>query len=138
LPQHQEPTSANDSEYRGRVSVACRLDGWPKTAPVSLQKQPCQCATNAVKLERKRSRINENHHYPAAHNGLVAGSSPAGPTNDFRGLQGTCPLRFFLNQRNNQRYLFRRWPGRNSIGSATQMGRMVMTVGVPKRLLTDA
>jgi hypothetical protein len=66
------------SEYRGRVSPAYRLEGCPKTAPVSHQKRPCQCATNAIKLERKRGRINEAHHYPAAHNGLVAGSSPAG------------------------------------------------------------
>jgi hypothetical protein len=27
--------------------------------------------------------MNGSDLYPAAHNGLVAGSSPAGPTNDF-------------------------------------------------------
>jgi len=36
--------------------------------------------TNAIEPERKRSKINEADRYPAAHNGLVAGSSPAGPT----------------------------------------------------------
>src|ERR1700722_11055023 len=39
---------------------------------------------------------------PAAHNGLVAGSSPAGPTNDFRGLRPHRTLRFFVNQSINQ------------------------------------
>ncbi len=36
--------------------------------------------TNAIERGRKRSKINEAGRYPAAHNGLVAGSSPAGPT----------------------------------------------------------
>src|SRR5882757_2511194 len=50
------------------------------TAPVSHQKRPHQNETNTIESERKRSKINEADHYPAAHNGLVAGSSPAGPT----------------------------------------------------------
>jgi hypothetical protein len=37
-------------------------------------------ATNTIELERNRSKINETDRYSAAHNGLVAGSSPAGPT----------------------------------------------------------
>jgi len=36
--------------------------------------------TNATESKRKHSKINEADHYPVAHNGLVAGSSPAGPT----------------------------------------------------------
>src|ERR1700694_4274869 len=59
---------------------AYRLDRWPRTAPVSHQKRPRQSPTNAIELERKCSEINETDHYPVAHNGLVAGSSPAGPT----------------------------------------------------------
>ena len=51
-----------------------------RTAPVSHQKQPQQGATNAIKSKRKRSKFNDRDHYPPAHNGLVAGSSPAGPT----------------------------------------------------------
>jgi len=50
-------------------------------APVSHQKQPHQNATNAIEIEQKRGKINEADRYSAAHNGLVAGSSPAGPTN---------------------------------------------------------
>jgi hypothetical protein len=50
------------------------------TAPVSHQKQPDQTKTNTIESEQKRSKINEADRYSAAHNGLVAGSSPAGPT----------------------------------------------------------
>ena len=44
------------------------------------QKRPRQNATNAIKPKRKRKKINEPDRYPVAHDGLVAGSSPAGPT----------------------------------------------------------
>jgi hypothetical protein len=60
--------------------AAYRLDGWSKTAPVSHQKQPHQNATNAIEIKQKRIKINEPDRYSAAHNGLVAGSSPAGRT----------------------------------------------------------
>jgi hypothetical protein len=36
-----------------------------------------------VKFYEKPSKFSGGGHYPAAHNGLVAGSSPAGPTSDF-------------------------------------------------------
>jgi len=49
-------------------------------APVSLQKGPEQSRTNASDFKRKLNKYNKTEHYPAAHNGLVAGSSPAGPT----------------------------------------------------------
>jgi len=48
------------------------------TAPVSHQKRPHRNATNAIECKRNRSKINEADRYPPAHNGLVAGSSPAG------------------------------------------------------------
>jgi hypothetical protein len=35
---------------------------------------------NAIERRRKHSKINEPNLYPPAHNGLVADSSPAGPT----------------------------------------------------------
>jgi hypothetical protein len=47
-----------------------------RTAPVPHQ----QSATNAIKGKRKHSEINEADRFTAAHNALVAGSSPAGPT----------------------------------------------------------
>src|SRR5258708_7176934 len=56
-----------------------------RTAPVSHQKLPQQSATNAIKGNRKHSEINEAARFTAAHNGLVTGSSPAGPTNKIRG-----------------------------------------------------
>src|SRR6202040_677151 len=49
-------------------------------APVSHQKQPDRNTTNAIEIKQKYSKINEADRYSAAHNGLVAGSSPAGPT----------------------------------------------------------
>jgi hypothetical protein len=53
-----------------------------RTASASHQKRPHQNATNTISLWRNRSKISEADRYPPAHNGLVAGSSPAGPTND--------------------------------------------------------
>jgi hypothetical protein len=50
------------------------------TAPVSLQKRRNQSATNAIEFKQNDSKINKPDRYSAAHNGLVAGSSPAGPT----------------------------------------------------------
>jgi hypothetical protein len=47
------------------------------TAPVSHQQRRNRSATNATGLKQKDSNINEADRYPAAHNGLVAGSSPA-------------------------------------------------------------
>jgi hypothetical protein len=43
---------------------------------------PNQSATNAIEFKRKDSKINEPDRYSAAHNGLVAGSSPAAPTDE--------------------------------------------------------
>jgi len=40
---------------------------------------------NAIELKQKCTKINEADQYPAAHNGLVAGSSPAGPTSKING-----------------------------------------------------
>jgi hypothetical protein len=63
------------------VSIQNRQgSGFRNAAPVSHQKQPHQNATNAIEIEQKRSKINEADRFTAAYNGLVAGSSPAGPT----------------------------------------------------------
>ncbi len=65
------------------VSIQNRQgSGFRSAAPVSHQKQPHQNATNAIEIEQNCSKINEADRYSAAHNGLVAGSSPAGPTNE--------------------------------------------------------
>src|SRR5258708_9619449 len=56
-----------------------------RTASVSHQKLPQQSATNAIKGNRKHSEINEADRFTAADNGLVTGSSPAGPTNKISG-----------------------------------------------------
>jgi hypothetical protein len=58
------------------------------TAPVSHQKQPDQNATNATEIKQNHSKINRPDRYPVAHNGLVAGSSPAGPTSQINRLSG--------------------------------------------------
>ena len=63
-----------------------------ETAPVSHQKRLERNATNAIESKRKCRKINEPARYPVAHNGLVAGSSPAGPTSIFNCLS-TPPLR---------------------------------------------
>jgi hypothetical protein len=66
-------------------------------APVSHQKQPHQNATNAIEIEQKRGKINEADRYSAAHNGLVAGSSPAGSTRNQR--LGPCCFSAHLSHR---------------------------------------
>jgi hypothetical protein len=45
------------------------------------QKRPERSATDEIISRRKPRNINESDRWSAAHNGLVAGSSPAGPTN---------------------------------------------------------
>jgi hypothetical protein len=49
-------------------------------APASHQKWLDRSMTNALETKPKRNKIDEPDRYPVAHNGLVAGSSPAGPT----------------------------------------------------------
>ena len=49
-------------------------------APVSHQKRRERNATKTIGLEQNRRKLNGADQYSAAHNGLVAGSSPAGPT----------------------------------------------------------
>ncbi|WP_316189980.1 MULTISPECIES: hypothetical protein, partial [unclassified Bradyrhizobium] len=58
------------------------------TAPDSHQKRRHRSASNAIEIKPKHSKINEGNQYSAAHNGLVAGSSPAGPTKNISILLG--------------------------------------------------
>jgi hypothetical protein len=57
-----------------------------RTAPVSHQKRSGRSITNAIEIEQKLSKINKPDRHPPAHNGLVAGSSPAGPTSQINCL----------------------------------------------------
>jgi len=50
----------------------------PVTAPVSHQKRCDRNVPNAIEIKQEHRKINEAERYPAAHNGLVSGSSPAG------------------------------------------------------------
>jgi hypothetical protein len=50
------------------------------TAPVSRQNRPNRSATIAIGLRQNESNSNEADRYPIAHDGLVAGSTPAGLT----------------------------------------------------------
>jgi hypothetical protein len=58
-----------------------RLTSKNEAAPVSHQKQPDRNATNAIETKQSLRKINEADRCSAAHNGLVAGASPAGPAN---------------------------------------------------------
>jgi hypothetical protein len=53
-----------------------------RAAPVSHQKRSDQDATDATKIERKQSKINEPIRHSPAHNGLVAGRVLPGPPID--------------------------------------------------------
>ncbi len=55
-----------------------------RTAPVSHQKRPERSEMNAREIPQMRRKINDDGLYPPAHNGLVAGSSPAGPTSGIK------------------------------------------------------
>ncbi|UPK06965.1 hypothetical protein [Bradyrhizobium sp. 170] len=72
----ESPTPAG-IEFQCPAAIAHRPNRELVTAPVSHQKRPHRNATNAIERRRKRSKINEADRYSAAHNGLVAGSSPA-------------------------------------------------------------
>jgi hypothetical protein len=74
---------ADSKSWLGARYGSCSWFRLLTTAPVSHQKRSLQNATNAIESKRKHSKINEPDHYLVAHNGLVAGSSPAGPTSVF-------------------------------------------------------
>ena len=76
-----------------------------RTAPVSHQKRLGRSITNAIEIERKRSKINKADRYSAAHNGLVGGSSPPGPTK-FRCFRVACTRMFAFDSRQS---LVNRW-----------------------------
>ena len=77
--------------YANRTSFA------PETIPPS--------AINAAKHHKKYRIINDRIPFPTAHNGLVAGSSPAGPTKNISTLLGLrCPRRDHRT-RNRTRYV---------------------------------
>ena len=68
---------------RSRISrtvITC----FPITAPVSHQKRPQRDATNALDFSQMCRKINGSDLYSAAHNGLVGGSNPPGPTTQSR------------------------------------------------------
>jgi hypothetical protein len=69
--------------------------GFSGAAPVSHQKPLERHATNAKKIKQNRSKINEADRYPAAHDGLVAASSPAGPAS----LRSLSELRLLPRKR---------------------------------------
>jgi predicted nucleic acid-binding protein len=75
---------------RHRLDLTSRLSEERETTAPH-QKRRERNATNAIEIKRKSSKINEFDRYPAAHNGLVAGWSPAGPTSDYRGLYYCIP-----------------------------------------------
>src|SRR6267154_4007098 len=68
--------------WRNAGRRACHSVPWPPTdratEPVSHRKRTHQSTTNMIDSEQKHRKINETDLYPAAHNGLVAGSNPAG------------------------------------------------------------
>jgi hypothetical protein len=92
-----ERRARNDSNvrpqiHRGQIELTsgrsgmlfkCRFD--LQAAPVSHQKRSKRDTTNAINHGRKRRKINDRNRYLAAHNGLVAGSSPAEPTSQSAG-----------------------------------------------------
>lgn len=70
----------------GRETMGRRSNDGLATAPVSHQERRERNATNAIEIKRKLSKIKDADRYSAAHNGLVAGSSPAGRTKQIKEL----------------------------------------------------
>jgi hypothetical protein len=56
------------------------------TAIQRQQKRWLQASSNAYDCSQNINEINERELFTAAHNGLVAGSSPAGPATEFNNL----------------------------------------------------
>jgi hypothetical protein len=79
------------------------------TAPVSHQKRSHQSPTKESDSERKRKKINKPHRYPAAHNGLVAGSSLTGFSRIYGLRRSNRPAQGLLHQ--NRTILRDRCPG---------------------------
>src|SRR6266571_3597581 len=62
---------------------------------------------------------------PAAHNGLVGGSSPSGPTNDLKGLRQLRSSRTLYPQRYHQRFARPRAVADGARGGLKVVGVMV-------------
>jgi hypothetical protein len=75
---------------------------------------------------------------PAAHNGLVAGSSPAGPTKKFSNLSGVISPWRDHRTRNRTRYVRFSFAGRFAHGDfldgIRQIVRVMVTVGIEQNL----
>src|SRR4051794_5117569 len=75
---------------------------------------------------------------PAAHNGLVAGSSPAGPTNEISRLSGAISPHRDYRTRNRTRYVRFSFPRRIAHGDfldgIRQIVGMMMAVSVQQNL----
>jgi hypothetical protein len=74
-----KPPSAKGDLERTQILAEFLSAGITRTGRTSFAPETA-APTNDIELKRKRSKINEGSRYPAAHNGPVAGSSPAGPT----------------------------------------------------------
>ena len=79
-PSWNRPAHTDMRRSHDRSKHVMLADRTLRTAPVSHQKRSGRSITNAIEIEQKLSKINKPDRHPPAHNGLVAGSSPAGPT----------------------------------------------------------
>jgi hypothetical protein len=68
---------------------------------------------------------------PAAHNGLVAGSSPAGPTKEINDLLGVVSPQRDYRTRNRTRYVRPSFAGRFAHGDLLDCIRQIIGVMVP-------
>lgn len=94
-PGSMDQCAAEDADCQSRDNHL-RIQTWLMPIKASQHSRPTQTSyrtsfapeTTSPKInerdrtERKHSEINEADRYPVAHNGLVAGSSPAGPTKE--------------------------------------------------------
>jgi hypothetical protein len=87
------------------MPILAPLREFSVAAPVSHHKRPGQSAANAVEFKRKGCKISKADRYSPAHNGLAAGSSPAG-LSSFLGLTDDSPT----DQRSGTATIVQRFP----------------------------
>ena len=112
-----------------------------RAAPVSHQKQPALSAANLVEFFERRGKINGGGHYPAAHNGLVAGSSLPGISRTYGLWMSASPAQGLLHQkrtilRERYRELIRQFTFQvsrkdNGCGRRSKLPRSAVGLSVP-------
>jgi hypothetical protein len=104
---------------------------WPRNCPTDDGRTQSDVNGKRLRVAVTRRKISEPDRYPAARNGLVAGSSPAGPTNEINSFLCRLICRFLLSARNTYRnylVLFALWFAGDPFHRAFHVIRVMVAV----------